>query len=69
MGNSQRQDKFIERNEISSKVQRHQDVLVNGKTANAGPDLTIADEMLLQVPRDCLLEVEQLPAVERLPAW
>ena len=68
MRNSQRQDKFVERNEISSKVQRHQDVLVDGKTATAGTDLMIADEMLLQVPRDCLLEVEQPPAVERLPA-
>ena len=69
MVNSQRQDKFVERNEISSKVQRHQDVLVDCcKIATAGTALMIADEMLLQVLRDCLLEVEQLPAVERLPA-
>ena len=57
MGNDQRQDKFIERSQISSKVQRHQDLLGDGKTAAAGPDLMLVDEMVLEVARDCQFEL------------
>ena len=90
MGNDQSQDKFIERSQISYKVQPHQHLLGDGKTPPAGPDLMLVDEMVLEVARDCqfelssnclvlinaclklnncLLEVEQLPACERLPVW